>query len=400
MSEHIPKPPWLSVEWHTTPIRLTDSSVDIQLYKGPWEESVHNEIEFLKESIQPYDRTELWDIAKRITNPYELISTYSSRLNLPKSTCCIRPLSRSFFKMIELLTILQFFDRHKEPKLRSLHICEGPGGFIEAFHEMAKSKKRIIQSSHTMTLKSTHQMIPGWRRATQFLQKHPMIHLIYGPTRTGNIYEPCNQEDCATTVGKQGVQLVTADGGFDFSEDFQNQEKTILRLLVSSAIILLQCVATEGDIILKVFDCNSRVTRDVLYLLASCFKEWTLYKPVTSRPCNSEWYFIGKSALYNKTSVLKVLLQLRDSLEIMPMPTYTKLLETNPIDVVLQTFQENRCVKQIQALKEVLVFCKNNESMNQTEKEKLYAGLWDGQRNRTIQWCFYFRMPTEFRLMN
>ncbi len=48
MSEHITKPPWLNVEWHATPTRLTDLSVDIQLYKGQWEESVHNEIEFLK----------------------------------------------------------------------------------------------------------------------------------------------------------------------------------------------------------------------------------------------------------------------------------------------------------------------------------------------------------------
>ena len=171
------KPPWAQVQWHTNPYRLTDVSGCPIV--GQWQEDQHEEIETLKESIQQYDRTELWDLAKRITNPYELVNTYSSRLALPKSTCCIHPLSRSFFKMVEVLTHLQFFDRHKDPKLKSLHICEGPGGFIEAFHSMAESKKRIVTSSHTMTLKSTHHMIPGWRRATQFLQKHPMVHLIY-----------------------------------------------------------------------------------------------------------------------------------------------------------------------------------------------------------------------------
>jgi 23S rRNA U2552 (ribose-2'-O)-methylase RlmE/FtsJ len=297
--------------------------------------------------------------------------------------------------MVEVLTHLQFFDRHKEPKLKSLHICEGPGGFIEAFHSMAESKKRIISSSHTMTLKSTHHMIPGWRRATQFLQKHPMVHLIYGPTRTGNIYEPCNQEECVTAVGAGGAQLVTADGGFDFSEDFTNQEKTIVRLLVSSAIILVRTVATEGDIVLKLFDCNSQVTRDLVYLLASCFGSWSLYKPVTSRPCNSEWYFLGKSALFGgrREPVLHLLTTLRDRLAEEPPGSYTRLLANNPIDDLLVRLQEERCEKQMQSLKEVLAFCKNKEEVPESI-------LWDRQRVRTIQWCHYFRMPTEFRLPN
>jgi len=395
MSSQVVKPPWNNIQWFTVPIYYKNQDNTKLLIKGEWNELVHNEIEELKESIQPYDRTELWDIAKRITNPYELISTYSSRLTLPKSSCCIRPLSRSFFKMVELLTQLQFFDRHKDPKLKSLHICEGPGGFIEAFHYMAESKKHRITSSHAMSLKSTNQMIPGWRRATQFLQTHPMVHLIYGPTKTGNIYEPCNQEECVSVTGPVGAHLVTSDGGFDFSEDFQNQEKTIIRLLVSSSIILLRSVAKEGDIILKLFDCNSQVSRDLIYLLASCFKSWTLYKPITSRPCNSEWYFLGKSAIFKelRSDSINVLVALRDALsseDVSSVP-YEKLIESNPIDSTILSLQAERCEKQMQALKEVLAFCKNKDAVNE-------SALWDAQRNRTIQWCYYFRMPTEFRL--
>ena len=106
------------------------------------------EVEELKESIKPYDKTDMWDLAKRITNPYELVYTTSSRLGLPKSTAYIQPLSRSFFKMIEILQILQFFERHKQPKLRSLQICEGPGGFIEAFLYLAEQQKRIPPAIH------------------------------------------------------------------------------------------------------------------------------------------------------------------------------------------------------------------------------------------------------------
>ena len=315
MSVNLVKPPWSLIQWYQNPCRFLKSE-DLSgcPLEGDWVEDQHKEIEFLKESIQPYDRTELWDLAKRITNPYELISTYSSRLKLPKSVCCLHPLSRSFFKMIEILHHLDFFERHKDVKLKSLHVCEGPGGFIEAFQHIAEYKRRNVQVSFGMTLKSTHQMIPGWRRATQYLQKHTNVHLLFGPTRTGNIYEPCNQDECAKAVGSTGAQLVTADGGFDFSEDFTGQEKSILRLLVSSAIILLRSVAEKGDIVIKLFDCNSPATRDLVTLMASCFQHWTLYKPVTSRPCNSEWYFIGRSAFSNRQPVIDHLAKIRDGL--------------------------------------------------------------------------------------
>jgi 23S rRNA U2552 (ribose-2'-O)-methylase RlmE/FtsJ len=392
MNTETNKPPWTRFQWYGTPPRFFTNLSDLSgcPIEGEWIEEENQEIMQLKESIQPYDRTELWDLAKRITNPYELISTHSNRLKLPKSTSCINPLSRSFFKMIEMLTRMEFFERHKNPKMKSLHICEGPGGFIEAFYYMCRDKNRIIQSTHAMTLKSTHTIIPGWRRATQFLQKHPQIQLLYGPTKTGNIYEPCNQDECVTAAGPGGAHLVTSDGGFDFSDDFHAQEKTILRLLVSSSLILLRAVAVEGDIVLKMFDCNSSATRDLITILASCFHNWTLYKPVTSRPCNSEWYFIGKSALRNRAHAIQILTHVRDGLAMEPPVSYSRFLVTNPLEDFLKDIQIKRCDVQMKALKEVLSFCKNKDSIN-------YESLWEKQRKPSILWCNEFHIPTEFR---
>lgn len=386
------KPPWLRMQWYTSAPSVKDTDISGCPITGEWKEQRNVEIEVLKESIHPFDKTPLWDLAKRITNPFELISTSSSRLKLPKSTCCIHPLSRSFFKMIEMLQQMQFFERHKDVKLKSLHICEGPGGFIEAFHYIAQNKKRLIQNSFGITLKSTHQMIPGWRRATRFLQKHPNIQLIYGPNKTGDIYELENQAACVESVGKTGATLVTADGGFDFSEDFNAQEKNILRLLVNSAIIILECVAIDGDAVLKLFDCNSQTTRDFIALLASCFQSWTLYKPVTSRPCNSEWYFIGRGAHRERTNVLSVLKRVRDGFLENPQQTYTNLLQVNPINDLLIQLQEDRCAVQTAALKEVLSFCNKKDTIS-------HEAMWEKQREPSIHWCSVFKMPSEFKTM-
>ena len=386
MSSPLVKPPWTNINWNINPKRFLPEELIDGLTIGEWIEEQNQEIEALKESIQPFDKTELWDLAKRITNPYERISTHSSRLTLPKSISCIYPLSRSYFKMIEILTHLQFFDRHKDAKLKSLHICEGPGGFIEAFYSMAADKKRLIQNSYAMTLKSTHTMIPGWRRATNFLQKHPSVQLLYGPTKTGNIYEPINQDECAKIVGN-GAQLVTADGGFDFSEDFHAQEKSIIRLLISSSIILLRSVAIEGDIVLKLFDCNSLMTRDIIALLASCFTSWTLYKPVTSRPCNSEWYFLGKSAIRSRSHVISLLTTIRNGLAQEPPISFQRILTDNLLEEYLKDLQEKRCLKQMEALKQVLSFCHNKDTVSQ-------ENLWNNQKKLCIDWCNAFRVPS------
>lgn len=372
------------------------------IHIGEWIEDPNDEIEALKESIQPYDRTDLWDLAKRITNPYELVNTYSSRLELPKSVCCLHPLSRSFFKMIEILKHLDFFARHsKVVKLRSLHICEGPGGFIQSFLNRADHARANVQVAYGMTLKSTNAIIPGWRRANQFLQRNANVQLLYGITGTGDIYEPENQDSVTKHIGPSGVHFITADGGFDFSEDFHSQEKLVLRLLVNSAILILRCLAEDGDCVLKLFDIQSRATRDFICILASCFKNWTLYKPTTSRPCNSEWYFLGKSACRDKTVAIQMLQKVRDILagtvglqeqgqgECQPQ-TVQGMLKENQIEELLKSLQGSRVSKQSTSLRQVLTFCRERMESKIWNLDE----LWLKQRAPSIHWCHSFGMPT------
>lgn len=56
----------------------------------------------------------------------------------------------------------------------------------------------------------------------------------------------------------------------------------------------LSILRKNGIFICKFFDTYTNFSVSLLYLLYSCFQEVTLYKPTTSRPGNSEKYFIGK----------------------------------------------------------------------------------------------------------
>ena len=378
------KPPWQTVLWTANPGFFNTNALNEPVL-GPWEEEVNSELFSLKERIQPFDRTELWDLAKRITNPYERIHTISSRLSLPPSVCILTPLSRSFFKMIELLSVLNFFEnKSKVNKLRTLHLCEGPGGFIEALYHKASEQGRNIQVSYAITLRSSHQMIPGWRRATPFLQRHPTVKLVYGPTNTGDIYDHENQAYLRDLCKRQPVHLITADGGFDFSDDFHAQERMIFRLLVSSSLIALQTLTQDGDFILKIFDIQSQVTRDFLTIIGSCFKRWTIYKPVTSRPCNSEWYFLGLDAVLLRKPVIDFLIRLRDILE--KDVTIQRILQENMREEFLQKLQKDRIEKQTIALENVLKYCENDRTT------EINNELWKSQIKPSKDWCETFRI--------
>jgi 23S rRNA U2552 (ribose-2'-O)-methylase RlmE/FtsJ len=252
-----------------------------------------------------------WEYYKKIVNPYELVYTQKKYDNFPDSVCFLRPLSRSYFKMIEMLDLINFFGSFTIENIRTAHVCEGPGGFIEALFEEAFRHKKRIQISVAMTLKSKQTNIPGWKRASYFLQKNKNVRILYGDDETGNILKPENQEHfidyCINPEYGGKINIFTADGGFDFSLDYVKQEEMIFPLLLTSTKIGFEVLKRGGVFILKLFDFYQKSTTDLLYFLSSHFQEWTLYKPATSRPCNPEHYFIGKGFIGCSDEVLDVM---------------------------------------------------------------------------------------------
>lgn len=249
------------------------------------------ELNVLKKKIE---ETEDWDFKKRFINKYELVFTLQNDIRVPQSISIVKPLSRSYFKMVEMLQLTDFFGQIPiGQNVKSCHVAEGPGGFIEALVDEAEREKRCIKSTWAMTLKPQQMHVPGWKRAHNFLQKHPFVKIEYGADGTGDIYVSENRESLIHEC-KSGVHLFTADGGFDFTDNFENQEDMIFELLQASAKIGLRVLLKGGMFVLKIFDFYKPETHALLYTIAGCFKEWTIYKPLMSRPCNSERYFIGR----------------------------------------------------------------------------------------------------------
>jgi 23S rRNA U2552 (ribose-2'-O)-methylase RlmE/FtsJ len=260
----------------------------LTLEQKGWVEYPHTNVMATKSKIENTGSLDEWELRKKIINPYEAIFT----TNDDTFPCIAKaePLSRSYFKMIEMLDVCGFWEL-VPTQFQTAHVCEGPGGFIQCVIEKAKQKQLQCTNVTAMTLKPTKSNIPGWRRSIGFLRKHPEIHLESGADNTGNILVPVNQKFFSKKA--YGSFLYTADGGFDFSIDYEKQEQVSFSLILASFLIGFQTLAQEGIMIIKLFDMYSAATQDLVLGSASLFREFMIYKPATSRPCNSERYFIG-----------------------------------------------------------------------------------------------------------
>ena len=68
------------------------------------------------------------------------------------------------------------------------------------------------------------------------------------------------------------MDIITGDGGFDFSIDFSQQEKMAFRLIFTQVAYAITMQKYNGHFILKIFDIFDKASVDIIYLL-SCFYE-------------------------------------------------------------------------------------------------------------------------------
>ena len=115
------------------------------------------------------------------------------------------------------------------------------------------------------------------------------IHLLYG-----NIYNLTDIHKYINNFNDRKADLVTSDGGFDFSNNYNNQEIDSHHIIFNEIIISFLILRKGGNFVCKFFDLYNIFTIQMIYILTSMFKETYIYKPKTSRPANSEKYIICK----------------------------------------------------------------------------------------------------------
>tara|TARA_B100002051_G_scaffold236417_1_gene237491 strand:+ start:618 stop:1580 length:963 start_codon:yes stop_codon:yes gene_type:complete len=191
--------------------------------------------------------------------------------------------------MIELLHMYSLCDDLPDAAV-TFHFAEGPGGFIEALVHQRQSSTNDTHFGMTL-LDDTDPAVPGWKKSKTFLSRNRQVHILKGADGSGSLFSADNLERCAREH-EGTADLVTGDGGFDFSLDFNQQEDASLRLIMAQIAFCLAVQKPGGTFILKVFDTFTQASIDVLYLLSSLYNSVSAAKPSTSRQANSEKYLV------------------------------------------------------------------------------------------------------------
>jgi 23S rRNA U2552 (ribose-2'-O)-methylase RlmE/FtsJ len=349
----------------------------------------------IKERIT--DNEILWDIFKKYTNPYEYIHTpvpmiipyqdFNERY-IKHSIAKYRPISRSYFKMIEMIKIFKLIPEDTSNEINTFHLAEGPGGFIEA---LATLRLNIKDKYIGMTLQNTSKdmNIPAWKKSKGFLNKYKNVILENGIDGTGNILVLDNLLYCKEKYGSK-MDIITGDGGFDFSTDFNYQEIFISKLLFAQVAFAITMQKEGGCFILKIFDSFMKHTLDIQYILSSFYENVHIIKPQTSRYANSEKYLICKNFRYKDNHFFPFIERCFIEMMKTDKEVPCRFLDMEIPFYFIQKIEEFNAIfgqKQIQNIHYTLSLIDNKYKQDKIDS------LIQTNMQKSIDWCIRFDVP-------
>jgi len=333
-----------------------------------------------------------WDIYKRYTNPYEYIHSIisnSHKTNVSK----LKPLSRSFYKMIEIITIFNIIDTFPDV-ITTFHLAEGPGGFIEALVYLRDNSN---DTYYGMTLISDSANIPSWKKSKIFMSKNKNVVMENGISGDGDLTDKANLLFCLEKY-HNSMDFITGDGGFDFSINFNKQEEISQNLIFCQICFAIAMQKTGGTFVLKIFDVFMQSTLDLLYILSICYERVFIIKPNTSRIANSEKYIVCRNFLLkNSRDLVLKLSQVYDIIDIQKSIDKSKQQDrfiNRFLDITIPLYYVNRLEEinaiigqqQIENMNTTFSLIKNNKS----DKIEQYK---NNNINKSVFWCQKFNIP-------
>ena len=340
-----------------------------------------------KEKIDKLENSENWDKMKKIGNPYELIYTTYNKKRKNDSISLYMPISRSYFKMWEIFynfDLFKYFTKIDDYVFS--HLAEGPGGFMEASYNYRckiRNTKNINDKFYGITLKPTNNYIPDWNKVKKiFNTSSNQIKIEYG-----NLYYINDVKNYISKFAWEKANLITADGGFDYSSNFNGQELDSCQIIYSECIIALNILKFNGCFVCKVFDLFSITMIQLLYIISLCFEKVYIYKPETSRPANSEKYLVCMYYKDNLTENTKLtLLNIIEKWQNLTMKPDESIIFDN-------IKMDNKFIQRLNEYNEEYmeqqIFYLNNTielAQNKIDKE-VYYDIIQMQVTNAIEWC-------------
>jgi 23S rRNA U2552 (ribose-2'-O)-methylase RlmE/FtsJ len=347
--------------------------------------SLANYLNTMKGQIDDYN--DEWDIYKKYTNTYEYIHSIIPQYKI--SVCKLKPLSRSYYKLIEIINTLAVTFPN-EP-IQSFHLAEGPGGFIEALIHCRNTNLNNLNNEKDIyngitLIDDKNENIPGWKKSRDFLTIHKNVHIIKGADNTGNILNINNFYYCYRSY-KNSMDFITADGGFDYSSNFNKQEILSINLIFAQVIYAIALQKQGGHFILKIFDIFTQATIDILYILSSLYEKCYIIKPNTSRNANSEKYIVCK--VFKASDTSELINKLVAFFNFSNTKTITRILNIKIPYLYINKLEDINAILGQQQLENIL-YTLHLLDNNKSDKLEL---IKKNNIQKCIQWCIKNSLP-------
>jgi hypothetical protein len=275
---------------------------------------------------------------------------------------------------------------------------------MEATYNFARSKNVKGVSFHCITLPPINHTIPDFNKIKKIFSGDANVFIEYG-----NLYLIDDVMKYIRRFEKERAYLVTADGGFDYSNNFNGQEINSCQIIFSEMVVALNILKKGGVFICKIFDIFSLTMIQILYILSLSFHKVHIYKPETSRPANSEKYLVCIGFNDSFSDLLKMnLLQMIEQWATLSIKNdecvlFKNIRINNNFIQKIDEYNKQYMEKQIYFLKSTLDLCPTSStsslcpttssstsmasaSYQRIEKDK-YHKIIENQVENAMKWC-------------
>ena len=299
---------------------------------------IKNKIESLDENV--------WIRIRKYINIYESPSeNYQQQYTRQKKH---NPISRAYYKLKEIL-----IDFKINCNCNSFHIAESPGGFIQAVIEY-KNKKYCFNDKnkcYTVSLEKNNYDIPSYHNSIINNIFVKILNKSINDSFNGDVTNIKNMMIMIEYFKKNNIQLsfITADGGINDSDNFNDKEINHINLIFSEIVLGLSVLENNGTFVIKIFDIYTKSMKHIIYLLSYLFESVYITKPLTSRCTNSEKYIVCNKFKKERfcpisNTLFKVCIDINDNNGVI-----YSLFDCIPNSIFNMLYQYNEYISKIQA---------------------------------------------------
>ena len=326
------------------------------------------------------DSNELFKARTR-ANPYE---TIRGAIFLNRAAMKIAEVDASFDYM---------FTKHHAVKenndlLYFADICAGPGGFSE--YVLWRTKWRGKGFGFTLKAEWANDF-----KLDDFIAGTPETfdchYGVGGYNGDGDIFSEGNltafRKYVMENTDNLGVHFVMADGGFSVEGQENIQEVLSKQLYLCQFTCALSIIRTGGHFICKLFDVFTPFSVGLIYLMYRAFEQVCIFKPVTSRPANSERYIVCQSLRSDSNAIHDYMYEINIKINKLK-DSDIDIREVVPVSLMKEDssfyeyiFNSNNTIgaRQILGLRKLATYVQNTLLVgpDQTEVRKHCLAAWD-----------------------